>query len=148
MDFQQAAGLTIVFLVIGLLIGLAIAAVILRAACALFNKMAGGAGSPGSVPNPGFGKAMLMVLVIGIIQFVTGIVLGVMGVTANMTPIMANLISTPISFLVSAGMISALLPTSFGKGLGVALCQFIIMILILVAVVVIFLVIGAAMFAG
>ncbi len=148
MDFQQAAGLTIVFLVIGLLIGLAIAAVILRAACALFNKMAGGAGSPGSVPSPGFGKAMLMVLVIGIIQFVTGIVLGVMGVTANMTPIMANLISTPISFLVSAGMISALLPTSFGKGLGVALCQFIIMILILVAVVVIFLVIGAAMFAG
>ena len=148
MDFQQAAGLTIVFLVIGLLIGLAIAAVILRAACALFNKMAGGAGSPGSVPSPGFGKAMLMVLVIGIIQVVAGIVLGVMGVTANMTPIMANLISTPISFLVSAGMISALLPTSFGKGLGVALCQFIIMILILVAVVVIFLVIGAAMFAG
>ena len=149
MDLQQAAGLTIVFLVIGLLIGLAIAAVILRAACALFNKMAGGAGSPGSVPSPGFGKAMLMVLVIGIIQFVTGIVMGVVGVvTPDMGLVTTNLISAPISFLVSAGMISAMLPTSFGKGLGVALCQFIIMVLIIVILVVIFVVIGAAMFAG
>ena len=147
-QFQQAAGLTIVFFLIGFGIALVIGAIILRAACWLFNKMAGGEGSPGSVPSPGFGKAMLMVLVIGIIQVVAGIVMGILLANAGMGIVMLQLVSTPISFLVAAGMISALLPTSFSRGLGVALCQFIISILIIVFVVVIFVVIGAILFAA
>ena len=147
-QFQQGLGLTVVIFLVLFGIALLVGAIILRAACWLFNKMAGGEGSPGSVPSPGFGKAMLMVLVIGIIQVVAGIVMGILLVNAGMGIVMLQLVSTPISFLVAAGMISALLPTSFSRGLGVALCQFIISILIIVFVVVIFVVIGAILFAA
>lgn len=41
-----------------LLVFTVICAVILRAAVALYNKLAGGASSPSSVPEPAFGKAM------------------------------------------------------------------------------------------
>ncbi|MDP7205980.1 MAG: hypothetical protein QGH11_10440, partial [Pirellulaceae bacterium] len=78
-----------------------------------------------------------------------GFVLGAIGVIrADMGPVMINLISLPLSFLVSAGMISALLPTSFGKGLGVAVCEYIIMIVVIVIVFVIFGTIGAVMLVG
>jgi hypothetical protein len=146
-QFQQGLGLTVVIFLVLFGIALLVGAIILRAACWLFNKMAGGEGSPGSVPSPGFGKAMLMVLVIGIIQVVAGIVMGILLANAGMGIVMLQLVSTPISFLVAAGMISALLPTSFSRGLGVALCQFIISILILVFVFLIFGVIGAILFA-
>ena len=44
--------------VIGVPVGTLIGAVCLRAAVALYNKMAGGPSSPSSVPEPTFGKAM------------------------------------------------------------------------------------------
>lgn len=40
-----------------------IGAVFLCAAVALYNKMVGGASSPRSVPEPGFGKAMRIIFV-------------------------------------------------------------------------------------
>ncbi len=146
---EAAAGLTIVFFLVGFFIVLVVGAIILRAGCWLFNKMAGGEGSPGSVPGPGFGKAILVVLVTLIVQVVAGIVLGAIGsLRADMGPAMINLISLPLSFLVSAGMISALLPTSFVKGLGVAVCEYIMMIVVFAIVFVIFGTIGAVMLAG
>jgi hypothetical protein len=45
-------------LVIGVPVGTPIGAVFLRAAVALYNKLAGGPSSPSSVPEPTFGKAM------------------------------------------------------------------------------------------
>jgi hypothetical protein len=60
---EQANLPTIAGLLCGLVIGVAIAtvigAVIFRAACWLFNKFAGGAGAPGAIPEPDFGRAML-----------------------------------------------------------------------------------------
>jgi len=146
---EAAAGLTIVFFLAGFFIALVVGAIILRAGCWLFNKMAGGEGSPGSVPGPGFGKAMLVVLVTGIVQVVASFVLVRIGaIRVDMGPAMINLISLPLSFLVSAGMISALLPTSFSKGLGVAVCQYIIMIVVIAIVFVIFGTIGAVLLVG
>jgi hypothetical protein len=135
--------MTLIILAVGVFVLLAIAAVILRAACWVFNKMAGGEGSPGSVPPPGSGKAMLMVLVIGVVQYLSGIVLAIIGViTPAMSLLTVQLISTPISFLVAAGMISAILPTSFSRGLGVAACQFVIVILIIIFIVVVVVAVG------
>lgn len=138
--------LTIVLLLAGFFIALVVGAIILRAGCWLFNKMAGGEGSPGSVPGPGFGKAILVVLVTGIVQVVAAFVLG--SILAGRGLAMINLISLPLSFLVSAGMISALLPTSFVKGLGVAVCEYIMMIVVFAIVFVIFGTIGAVMLVG
>src|SRR5262249_51103599 len=66
----------------------------LRAACALYNKLPGGEGSPGSVPELPFGKAMG-------ITFLTSLVNAVVGF---------RLLSGLIGLLVMAALISALLP--------------------------------------
>ena len=57
-------------LVIGLSIETLIGAVFLRAAVNLYNKLAGGASSPGSVPEPAFGKAMWIIFATSLAQLV------------------------------------------------------------------------------
>jgi hypothetical protein len=90
--------------------GTVIGALFLRAGCVLHNKLVGGKGSPGSVPEPQLGKAMG-------IAFVTTLVNAVMGF---------ELLSAPVSLLVMAGMCSALLPTTFTRGLLVVLCYLLV----------------------
>ena len=120
--------------VVGLLLGLAcgvliatlIGAIILRAAVSAFNKLSQ---PENQVPEPDFGKAMLMAFVAaivnGVVGFGIGIVFGTALAAANAPPMQVQLIvqaiSLPISLLVLAGTITLLLPTSFGRALLISL---------------------------
>ncbi len=57
-------------LLIALVIATPVGAVLLRAAIAFYNKMAGGAASLKSVPEPGFAKAMKITFVTNLVQAV------------------------------------------------------------------------------
>jgi hypothetical protein len=128
--------------VCGLLIGTVIGAVILRAACWLFNSMAGGDERRGGVPEPEFGRAMLITFVTFLVQtgvqMVIGFVTGAGAAAAEQAKpgaggpaqLMASLIALPVGFLVMAGMLTAMLPTSFPKALLVALLEYVIIIII------------------
>jgi hypothetical protein len=140
-----ALGLFLCFLVFGVLLGLLIGAVILRAACALYNAMAGGKGSPYRVPEPGLGQAMGIVFVTALINFVVSFVLGLAvgagaeatGTGAQGPALLFQLISLPVSLLVMAAMLAAMLPTTFGRGILVALCNLLVSILVVAAVAII-----------
>ncbi len=130
-------------IVVGLLVGLAIGAVILRAAVSLYNRMSGGANSRNAVPSPSFGKAMGIVFLSGLVNmvlnFIAGFGIGILGVVTSADPervkLVATLISLPIGFLVTAGMLRALLPTSFGRAVLVTLCQYLILIVVVACVI-------------
>lgn len=149
----SALGGMICGLVFGLLIGTVVGAVILRAAISLYNKMAGGAGSPSSVPEPQFGKAMGIVAVTCIVNMMVGFVIGLVvggaaggagtagaggADAAKGAQLIAQSIAIPASLLVMAGMLSALLPTTFGRALLVTLCQLLVCLLIVAALGIVF----------
>jgi hypothetical protein len=117
-----ALGVFLCVRVFAVALGTVIGAAFLRAACAFYNKLAGGKGSPSSVPEPLLGKAMG-------ITFVTALVNAVAGF---------ELLSLPVSLLVMAGMNSALLPTTFGRGLLVALCYLLVGLFVVVVLAVLF----------
>jgi hypothetical protein len=137
-------------LVIGLPGTMLIGAVFLRAAVALYNKMAGGASSPSRVPEPAFGQAMLFSFWTCVVQLAVGLIIaGVLrtgtGATApgagkNGDVVVAQLISFPVNLLIMAEMLSAILPTTFGRAILVTLCYMLTVILVtgvMVAIVVV-----------
>jgi hypothetical protein len=99
--------------------------------------------SPGKIPEPTIGQAMMIVLIAGIVNavagFGVGVVIGIAGAGANMDPdmiqIVAQLVGLPVGFLIMSGMLTALLPTSFGRACLVTLFQYLIVIAIAVVVV-------------
>jgi hypothetical protein len=121
-------------LIAGVLIGGTIGAILIRAAVWLTNKVAGA-----TIPDPSFGRAFAMaittVIVNWVIGFVMGIVMGGAGGDPQMIRIVSALISIPVSFLVLAGVASAMLPTSFPRACLVAL--FYILIAIAIGVVIV-----------
>ena len=142
MQGEQVAG-ALIGLVCVLLVGLPLAAlvsaVILRAACSLFNKLAG---SEKAVPEPGFGKALGITAATLVVNVLVGIVIGLVlgtgaaaaGAKPSQTQLLVNLISMPAGFLVMSGMLTAMLPTSFGKSLLITSIAYAISIAILVVV--------------
>jgi hypothetical protein len=118
-------------IVVGTLLG----AVILRAACSLFNKMAS---RENAVPEPGFGKALGIVVVNVIASAVVGLPIGLIvglvgqgsGLDQKVTQVIATLISLPIGFFVTGGILTFMLPTSFGRALLVTLLQYVVIFLI------------------
>ena len=137
----------------GLLIGTLIGAVFLRAACWLYNKMAGGPGSASSVPEPPFGKAMLIALAVAAVNFVVSFVVGFVvgggaaaaGAKQQGAVLLAQLVSIPISFLVMAGMLTPLLPTTFPRALLITLLYFVIAVVVIgIAMVIIIAIFGVA----
>ena len=154
MDPGQVAGALIgVVCVMGfaLLFGILAGAVILRAACALFNKMAS-AGN--GVPAPSFGKALGITALTMIANAIAGVLLGIVLAGGALAAGQANnpavqavptLASIPVGLLVMAGLLTAMLPTSFGRGLLVALIQYAIMLVIGIIVAVIIAVIVIAL---
>ncbi|KAA0134289.1 hypothetical protein FYZ48_22170 [Gimesia chilikensis] len=135
-------------------IGLAIGAVILRAAISLFNKFAGfGEDHLSRVPEPEMLKAMGIVFITGLVNWVVGFIIGLFGAVAlkevgqPWAELLPALFSLPFSFLVASALLAGLLPTTFVRGMGVAACQYLISILIAVVIGVIFVVI-AALVAG
>jgi hypothetical protein len=126
---QALAGM-LCFMGVALVIGTLIGAIILRAACSLFNKFAGGESASGAVPEPSMGSAMAITFVTTLVNMAVGFVLGLalQGAGPNQAASQAiiNLISIPISLLVFAGMVTVMLPTTFGKGLLIALLYLLI----------------------
>ena len=143
-------------LVFAVLIGSAIGAIILRAACWLFNKFAGDPPAPGGVPEPDFGQAFKMAFVTMLVQFGVSCVVGLMGAggaAAGGSPqtvqLVSSLISLPISFLVLSAIVAGMLPTSFAKGMGVAALYWVIFWVIGLVLVVVFMILaGVLMGAG
>lgn len=146
-------------LVVGVALGTLIGAVILRASCSFFNRL--GASSGSSVPEPSFGQAMLITFVTTVVNFAASFVVGMMvgvggaaaaarGGQAAATGInlLAQAISLPITFLILAGMMAAMLPTSFGKACLVALIYIAIVIVIVVIIAVLIAVLFAPLAMG
>ncbi len=146
-------------LIVALPIGLLIGAVILRAAISLFHKIAGTAeGSPDMVPEPSMLKAMGILLITGVANFIIGAILGVLGAATGLIQagpdearnglnLILNLISLPFTFLVSSALLSALLPTTFKRGMGVAACQYLVSILVGVGIGLLVILIGLGLSA-
>ncbi|MFN0050749.1 MAG: hypothetical protein ACKV0T_01070 [Planctomycetales bacterium] len=125
----------ICMLVAAVAIGSLIGAIILRAACSLFNRLAG---SSSAVPEPSFGQALGIVFATTIancvVSFGARLVIGGGAVAGGMSPqtaqIISSLVSLPIGVLVMSAMLMALLPTTFGRGLLVSLLYLLVGILV------------------
>jgi len=125
-------------LVIGLPIGTLIGAVFLRAAVALYDKMAGGASSPDSVPPPAFGKAMWISFDICVAQLVVGLFIVALTGTGATVPradakgvnVDGLLIYVLIGLFIQVGILCAKLPTTFGRAIVVTLCDLLIVMLV------------------
>jgi hypothetical protein len=143
-----ALGVLLCALAISVAIGTLIGAVFLRAAIALYNKMVGGASSPSSVPEPAFGKAMWITFAAFLAQMVAGLMFhtltspGAMpaGEGGKGVNVEAQLIFFAVVLLIMAAVLSAKLPTTFGRALLVTLCYMLVVILfvgVLVAIAVV-----------
>lgn len=137
---EQAAGpeswLPMLFvLVFGLAVGTLIAAIIFRAACWLHNKLARLANSPVLVPEPGFGRAIGVVLAAAFLHLVVSLPIA-FTLPAELSPVIQHLIFQPIGLLTMAVATTAILPTGFGKGILIALLCWVVLILSAVGVVV------------
>ncbi len=141
---------------VALVIGTLIGAVVLRAACWLYNSFAGGAKSREAVPQPAFGKAMGIAFVAMLVNlgtsFVVGLIVGggaaALGRDMSSAQTTAQLVAVPVSFFVLAGMISGMLPTSFGRAALVALLYLAIAIIITVVILIVLFGVIAAIGAG
>jgi hypothetical protein len=134
----EAIGGLLCALVIVVAVGTLIGAVVLRAAVALYNKLAGGASSPGSVPEPAFGKAMWITFATSLAQMVVGVLIGLVtgagetgpGARGQGVDVVAQVFSFLVSLLLMARMLSAMLPTTFGRALLVTLCYVLVVLLV------------------
>ena len=114
----------LVALFLAIPLGTMLYAVLLRAAVALYHKMAGGAESPYAVPIPGVAKAMTIVF-LAFLVFGGTILLDIFfnaPLTTRNGWNLSVLMIVPVSLLVLASLLTALLPTSFGRAVLVTLC--------------------------
>jgi len=142
--------------------GGAIGAVFLRAAVALYNlfaktndTMAGEASLPSLVPMPAFGKAMWISFETSVFQMVAGLLIfglfRASGAAASeargqVFDAVAQLLFVPISFLIPVAVLSAKLPTTFGRAILVTLCDMVLVLLVVgILVGMAFLVFGVAL---
>ena len=130
-----AIGVLLCALVIGLAAETLIGAVILRAAIALYNNLAGGASSPSSVPEPAFGKAMWITFAVAVGRIIVGLLIGGLFLdggssAAETRGLVAQLIAFPVGLLIMAEVLSARLPTTFGRAILVTLCDLLLVLLV------------------
>jgi hypothetical protein len=129
-----AIGVLLCVLVVGVVVETLVGAVCLRAAVALYNKLAGGASSPSSVPEPALGKAMWIIFATSFARMVVASLITGYGATAAEARV-TLLISFPVSLLIMAGMLSERLPTTFGCAVLVTLCYLLVVLLVVGALV-------------
>lgn len=129
---QQASLIAIVIaMAIGIPIVLLVSAVLLRAGIALYNRLMGGPQSPKAVPEPSFNKSLLIVLVVGVINFLIGLTTGIgkdLGAKAaelniTLTESMMMLGSTAIGIVIMSIALKFMLPTRLGRAVGVSFCH-------------------------
>ena len=130
--------------ILGALIGLAIAASIFRAACRICNVE----NIPGL--SASMGIVFLASVVSAIINFGVGLVIGLVGTEARMgiqeLKLLATLVGLPLGMLTSALVYKPFLNASFGKCILVWLMQ--IVIIIAIGIVVGLVIFGGAMILG
>jgi hypothetical protein len=126
-----------VWVMFGVLLGgLCLATVILRAACALFNKLAPAPAGPSNdeghpdaikLDSPqAFVIVLASVIVEALVSFLVTRVLHWAGVRASSEPLGILPVAHAIGFPVSILVIAAMVPTKFSKGLLVALLYLLI----------------------
>jgi len=119
-----------VFWVIGLAIGTAAGAVVLRAAVSMYNRLAGGEG----VPEPSIRRAMVIMFVVNLVNLAAGFGVGLFivgaaaagGAQDRNVVAAAQLAALPVGVIVVAGILSAMLPTTIDRALLVTLCHVLI----------------------
>jgi hypothetical protein len=107
-------------------------------------------GTSTAVPVPSFGQAMLIVFVNWIVNFgvgfVIGFVLGAAGAAKNQGGmVLVQAISLAVGFVVSATILSGMLPTSFGRACLVVLFQYLIAIAIAIVIIVPLVIMGVGL---
>ena len=122
----------------GVAIGGLIGAVILRAAIAWYNKLQGGPDSEHAVNEPDFGRAFVISVVTAVVnqiaQFSTGFMFGMSsgsGISDRAIKLWSLIVSIPASFLVMAAILTAMLPTTFGRASLISLLYFVIVLIII-----------------
>jgi hypothetical protein len=155
-------------LVIALAVGMLISAVLLRASIALYNKLAGGASSPSGVPDPTFGKAMWITFATSLAQVVIGFLFDVFtgpgtptrrlleslagdmtgGAGERSADLVVQILFLPVSLLIMAVMLSAKLPTTFGRAMLISLCYLLIVVLVVGVIAVIGIVVYGVVLRG
>jgi hypothetical protein len=147
-------GVLLCALAVGVTVETLIEAVCLRAGVALYNKLAGGASSPDGVPEPALGKAMWITFARILAQVVVGALLSLgtgagptaAGVREEGIDVVVPLVSFSVSLLIMAGILSARLPTTFGRAISVTLCYLLVVLLVVgVLVGIALLVLGVAL---
>jgi hypothetical protein len=122
-----AIGVLLCALAVAVAVRTLIGAVFLRAAVAFYNKMADGASSPSSVPQPALGKAMWILFATTLAQMAAGLVIAIVFGTRLAAPrageqgasVVADLITIPVSLLIMVWMLCERLPTTFGRAISV-----------------------------
>ena len=108
----------------GLVLVALVGGVILRAACALFNKFVSDPAARVAEPNflPAAGIVIAAALVNMVVGFTVGFVIGAGFGPDNLqaAQYVSSAIALPLSILVMAALLSAMLPTTFLRGLAIA----------------------------
>lgn len=131
----EALGAIVCSLIVWLGLGTLIGAVFLRAAIALYNKVAG-EDYRSRVKEPELGRAMGITFATTLVNlvsgFAVGFVLGAAGIATGQdqrtVTLLAQAISIPFGFLVMSAMLSAMLPTTFGRAALITLFFYLIAI--------------------
>jgi hypothetical protein len=110
-----------------------IGSAILRAACALYNRIVQRINRSMMVPDLDTNKAVITSLVAIIVLIGTFLGLEALGAKANLGEITARVLGVAFSFLATAGMVTVLLPTKFVRGILIAAIQYVIAFAILLA---------------
>jgi hypothetical protein len=127
-----------------LIVGSAIGSVILRTAVFLFNSITGVRSSRDEVPEPSYGEGFGIIFVMIIVNVVVGLLAGfaigfgcgLAGIGADRARVYAQIVSVPLNILVMSGTFSSMLPTSFLRGVVIAVGYMIVWLFILVAIVI------------
>lgn len=119
-------------IILGLAIQAIVGAIFLRAGIALFNRLAGDRSSGNAVPEPTFGRAMLITLVTAVAQFAIDLLIGLVAMSGDpQEPQRAvQVVSAVASLLVMVGLLSAMLPTTWGRAFLVMLCTVVVGLLV------------------
>lgn len=119
-----------VFLSVWVATSALVGAVMLRAACWLYNKMVGGPSSPHAMFEPTFSRALTINLMALLVNVGIGVVLGLAGIASREPRWLMVVISMLVGFLATAETFTTMLPTTFRTAVLLELIEFLIAIVI------------------